>query len=158
MDLNAKKAAVRAGYSAATAEQQGSRLLSNVKVRTAVEDALRAREERVQADSDWVLRRLIAEAEADLADLFDERGDLKPVGEWPLIWRQGLVQGVEVEQEKDKDGDVVGFVRKVKLDNRVKRMELIGKHVRVNASQEQVKVSGLDGLAECIARAKARDG
>ena len=32
VDRNAKQAAIRAGYSAKTAEVQGSRLLSNVKV------------------------------------------------------------------------------------------------------------------------------
>jgi phage terminase small subunit len=37
IDLNAKQAAIRAGYSAKTAEQQGSRLLSNVKVSAAIQ-------------------------------------------------------------------------------------------------------------------------
>jgi phage terminase small subunit len=36
IDVNAEQAAIRAGYSAKTAEAQGSRLLSNVKVQRAV--------------------------------------------------------------------------------------------------------------------------
>ena len=37
----------------------------------------------------WVLKRLVAEAEADLADLYTDAGDLKPIDEWPEIWRPG---------------------------------------------------------------------
>ena len=36
MDLNASQAALRAGYSARTAPQQGSRLLKNVDVQAAI--------------------------------------------------------------------------------------------------------------------------
>ena len=36
IDLNATQAAIRSGYSAKTADQQGSRLLANVKVQQAV--------------------------------------------------------------------------------------------------------------------------
>ena len=71
IDLNATQAAIRAGYSAKTAEQQGSRLLRNVKVAQAIEAAQVARLKRTEVDADWVLRRLVAEADADLADLYD---------------------------------------------------------------------------------------
>lgn len=36
IDLNATQAAIRAGYSAKTADQQGSRMLANVKVQQAI--------------------------------------------------------------------------------------------------------------------------
>ena len=35
IDLNARQAAIRAGYSPKTAQEQASRLLANVKVQTA---------------------------------------------------------------------------------------------------------------------------
>ena len=38
-----------------------------------------------------MLTRLVEEAEVDLADLFGDDGVIKPVKEWPTIWRQGLV-------------------------------------------------------------------
>ena len=40
IDLNATQAAIRAGYSPKTAEQQGSRLLSNVKVKGRVAEKM----------------------------------------------------------------------------------------------------------------------
>ncbi len=57
LDMNAKQAAIRAGYSENTAESQGSRLLSKAKVLQAVKTAQDARSERTQIDADWVLKQ-----------------------------------------------------------------------------------------------------
>jgi hypothetical protein len=62
VDLNATQAAIRAGYSARTAEQQGARLLGNAKVSEAVQAAQLARSERVRITQDDVLRGLHREA------------------------------------------------------------------------------------------------
>lgn len=146
LDLNAKQAAIRAGYSARTAEQQASRLLSNVKVATAVAEAKASRSDRTKIDADWVLRRLAQDATADLADLYDENGNLRPVKDWPMCWRTGLVAGVETVQERDgadEEGNPMFVtVRKVKLLDRTKLVELIGKHVDVGAFRERVEHSG----------------
>ncbi|KMS59145.1 terminase [Novosphingobium barchaimii LL02] len=141
VDLNATQAAIRAGYSAKTAKQQGQRLLTNVDVQRAVTAGQSARSERTQVNSDWVLQRLALEADADLADLYDAEGTLKKVHDWPLIWRQGLVAGVDVEELR-VEGVVIGSVRKVKLSDRIKRVELIGKHIDVQAFKEKIEHTG----------------
>ena len=140
-DLNGKQAAIRAGYAQGSAEVTASRLLRNAKVSAALSDAQAERSKRVEIDADWVLRRLAAEADADVADLYDDEGSLKPVKEWPLIWRQGLVGGIDVEEIRE-DGVTVGQIRKVKLSDRIKRIELIGKHVGVQAFRDQVQTTG----------------
>ncbi|WOH79014.1 terminase small subunit [Bradyrhizobium sp. BEA-2-5] len=158
LDLNATQAAVRAGYSRGTADKQGPRLLSHPDIRAAIDAAKAARSERTGVDAVWVLHRLVAEAEADLADLYDKRGDLKPIEEWPEIWRQGLVAGVEIDALYEGSGEErrqVGHVKKIRLSDRLRRLELIGKHVRVNAFQEQVALS-LEGLGDRLNRAQAR--
>lgn len=141
IDLNATQAAIRAGYSAKTAQEQSSRLLSNVMVSAAIAAARAERSERTRIDADWVLTRLAEEADADIADIYDESGGLLPVKQWPLIWRKGLVAGLDVEEIRE-EGAVVGIIRKVKLSDRIKRIELIGKHVDVSAFEERVKHSG----------------
>ena len=138
IDLNATQAAIRAGYSAKTASSQGERLLRNVEVQRAVAEAKAARSEKTGIDAAWVLSRLAAEAFADLADLYDELGRVKPVKDWPLVWRQGLVAGVEVETI----GEGAGMVTKIKISDRIKRVELIGKHVDVQAFKEKIEHSG----------------
>jgi len=65
VDLNATQAAIRAGYSKRTAEQQGSRLLSNVKVAKAVSKAQEALSERAGITQERVLKRFEQIAFAD---------------------------------------------------------------------------------------------
>lgn len=145
-DLNATQAAIRAGYSAKTASSQGERLLRNVEIATAITAAKAARSERTKIDADWVLTRLADEAEADVADIYDDAGNLRPVKDWPLIWRKGLVAGIETVREvvgESKDGEPeFAMVQKVKLSDRIKRVELIGKHVDVQAFKEKVEHTG----------------
>jgi phage terminase small subunit len=74
VDLNGKQAAIRAGYSPKTADQQASRLLSNVKVKMEIERLSNQRDERVQLQADDVVRELMSIAFAELK----ERGVIKP--------------------------------------------------------------------------------
>ena len=68
LDLNCKQAAIRAGYSERTAEQQGSRLLSNVKVAKTINDALVSRSKRTEITADYVLTTIRETVEALLND------------------------------------------------------------------------------------------
>lgn len=141
IDLNATQAAIRAGYSEKTARQIGAENLTKPVIQSAIEAAQLARSKRTEINADWVLTRLAEEVKADLAEIYDAHGGLKPIHEWPLIWRQGLVSGVDVE-EICVNGAVVGTVRKIKISDRIKRIELIGKHVDVQAFKDQVEHKG----------------
>lgn len=57
-DLNATQAAIRAGYSKKTADQQASRLLTNVKVREYLAERQDDRSKRTEITQDMVLREL----------------------------------------------------------------------------------------------------
>jgi phage terminase small subunit len=144
VDLNATQAAIRSGYSRKTAESQGSRLLSNAKVKAAVEEGRAKQSRRTEINADWLLRRLAEEAEADFADLYDDRGELKPVREWPAIWRKGLVAGLETDETRE-DGVLKATTRKLKISDRLKRLELIGRHIAVGAFVDKHEHTGKDG-------------
>ena len=62
VNLNATQAAVRAGYSKKTAEQQGYQLLQKPSVRQAVTKAMEARSERTGVTQDQVIEGLLCEA------------------------------------------------------------------------------------------------
>lgn len=160
IDLNATQAAIRSGYSKKTAEKIGSENLKKPEIEAAINAAKDQRSQRTKIDADWVLNRLAEEAEADVADIFNENGDIKPVREWPKIWRQGLIAGMDVEalfEGFGEDREQIGFVKKLRISDRVRRLELIGKHVRVNAFQETVHHTGLGALADRLARASKRE-
>lgn len=151
LDLNASQAAKRAGSKAKNLTVAGAEFLANPNVYAAIDAAKSERSEKTQIDAAWVLKRLAEEAEADVNDLYDDDGKMKPVKEWPKIWRQGLVAGIKTHVSEDG----VAIID-VKLSDRIRRLELIGKHVRVNAFQEVVQHKGLEGLADRLARASKR--
>jgi len=150
-DFDGAKAVRRAGYkvsSDSSAASRGHTLLQRTDIQAAIADALEARIERVKIDSDWVLQTLFEEATADLADLYADDGSLKPIHEWPMVFRTGLVVGIEVEEVYAGSGEgrtQIGFMRKVKLSDRLRHKELIGKHVDVGAFRERVEHTGKDG-------------
>lgn len=157
IDLNGTQAAIRAGYSVKGAHVQAAQLLSNPKVSEHLQTLMMERAQRTEIDADWVLKRLAQDATADLADLYDEHGNLKPVGEWPMAFRTGLVAGVETAQERDGDdpegNPVYVTVRKVKLMDRTKLLEMIGRHVNIGAFKDKIEHSGKVGLESLIASA-----
>lgn len=152
----ATEAALRAGYASSSAHVMACRLMADPSILAAIEEGQQKRLDRVEIDADYLLKRLHEEIEADLADLYDEEtGDLLPVHEWPEIWRRGLVAGVEIEALFDGRGEdrkQIGTTKKVKLSDRVRRLEAIGRHVSVAAFRDTLEVKGLDGLAERLAR------
>lgn len=153
LDLNASAAARRAGYSARTAEWQGPQLLKKTHVSAAISAAQAKRSKRTQINADWVLKRLSSEADADLADLYDDGGNLLPIREWPMVFRRGLVVGFETVHEIEGSGENARrlLVRKIKLLDRSKVVDMIGKHVGVQAWRERVEVNGEVTLAQALA-------
>lgn len=77
IDLNATQAAVRAGYSEATAKQQGSRLLTNVDVQAAITAKQATRSERVRITQDYVLSSIVDVMERckQVSPVLDRKGD-----------------------------------------------------------------------------------
>ena len=155
-DFNGKQAAIRAGYSENSATEQAYAMLNNVQISSCIKEYVERRLKAAEIDALWLLRRLVDEAEADINDMYDDAGALLPIKEWPMVWRKGLVVAIETEELRGPDGTTMGMVKRVKTDTRVKRLEMIGKHINVNAFQENVKVTGLDDLAERLQRAVQR--
>lgn len=139
IDLNATQAAIRAGYSAKTAESQGARLLRNAKVAAAIQEWMNRRSERTQVDADYVLNRLVEIDQMDVLDILADDGSLRPIQEWPSTWRRYL-SGMDVSELWEWQGDErkqVGLLKKIKWPDKVKNLELLGKHVDVQAWREQ---------------------
>lgn len=77
VDLNATQAAIRAGYSAKTANEQGSRLLANVSVQKLIQERMNQRSERLEITSDYVLNTIVDTIERcrQAKPVFDKKGD-----------------------------------------------------------------------------------
>ena len=69
IDLNATQAALRAGYSKKTANEQGSRLLANVSVASAIRVQIDERAKRTEVTADRVVRELAKIGFQDIREL-----------------------------------------------------------------------------------------
>jgi len=111
IDLNQTKAAVRAGYSKATAKKQASRLMKDPEVMAAINTALGKRQKRTEVDQDYVLSSLqeVAERCMQRVPVMDGRGD-------------GRKQAVDEEGNHIWTFDAAGANRS---------LELLGKHLKM---------------------------
>ncbi len=157
VDLNATQAAIRAGYATKGAKDQAYALMQLPEVAEAIKAAMGDRNKRLKVDADYVLQRLVEIDQLDLLDILEDDLSLKPLKQWPKAWRQYLVgfDLAEIFEGQGKDRDMVGILKKIKWPDKVRNLELLGKHVNVNAFKEQVEVN-VTGLADRMAKAKAR--
>ncbi|HGK4602807.1 TPA: terminase small subunit [Yersinia enterocolitica] len=141
-DLNATQAAIRAGYSEKTARKIGSENLTKPDVAERIAELKGERCEEVGIDAAYVLRRLVEIDQMDVLDILLSNGELKPIKDWPKTWRTTL-SGIDVTEMA---GDVPGFLKKIKWPDKVKNLELLGKHVDVQAFKERTEISGILSL------------
>jgi len=140
IDLNATKAAIRAGYSKRTATGQASRLLTKVKVQKLIQGAMKEREQRTGITQDRVLRELALIAFADMKDYveIDEYGGVKIIPFDDARMSEGASRAVSGVKEvrrimgsgEGAGKDMVMEIRQeYKHHDKVRALELIGNHL-----------------------------
>lgn len=149
IDLNATQAAIRAGYSAKTADQQGSRMLANVKVQQAVAKAMAARSKRTGVNQDRVVLELAKLAFVKMTDLVDSHGRIKDDATDDDL---ACIESVKYKSSESDTGSSVE--REVKISSKLRALELLGKHLGmwndkldVNITQPIV-ITGEDALED----------
>ena len=125
IDLNATQAAIRAGYSVESAGSIGSELLKKPEIRARIDRAMAERSKRTGINADRVLLELgkIAFVNAiDVINMTDatvltdaSRDDT------------AAIASVKVKVIPGEDGD--GVEREVRLADKLKALELCGKHL-----------------------------
>lgn len=144
IDLNATQAAIRAGYSKKTARQIGEQNLSKLDIAAAIQIQQKQRSERVQIDADYVLKRHAEIDKMDVADILDDQGNVVPIKLWPKVWRQ-YVSGIDVMEIAQGGDKAMAALKKIKWPDKVRNLELLGKHVNVGAYRERTELTGKDG-------------
>ncbi|MCX3308299.1 terminase small subunit [Pantoea vagans] len=149
IDLNATQAAIRAGYSEKTANRTGSENLTKPDISQRIINLKSARNERVEIKADYVLHRLVEIDQMDVLDIMTDDMSIKPVSQWPASWRRYL-SGFDLAEMFDGRGEereMVGILKKIKWPDKVRNLELLGKHITVQAFREQgtTSLTGKDG-------------
>lgn len=155
---NQSQAAIDAGFSPNTAAVKASVMMRDERIQKRIAELMEERNKRNRVSADYVLMRLVEIDQMDVIDILNDDMSIKPVSEWPKVWRQYLT-GFELADMFEGRGDekeLVGILKKIKWPDKVKNLELIGKHVDVNAFKERLEVSGTFTIAERMAKARDR--
>lgn len=144
VDLNATRAALRAGYRAKHIEEMARQVMARPHVRAAVDEALARRASRVEVKADDVLRALLRSLNSDIRQAFGEDGCLKPIRELPddVALAIASVEVDEIWEGRGEERTQVGVTRKVKFWSKDKAIELALKHLGLLTDKSEVKVSG----------------
>ncbi|AWZ96075.1 MULTISPECIES: terminase small subunit [Enterobacter cloacae complex] len=154
---NQTQAAINAGYSHKTAGKFASQNMRDERVKKRIAELMEERNKRMRVSADYVLMRLVEIDQMDVLDILNDDGSLKPIREWPKIWRTTL-SGFDLSSTimNMNEDSIETILKKIKWPDKVKNLELIGKHVDVNAFKERLEVSGTVTIADRMAKARDR--
>ncbi|MGX8900302.1 terminase small subunit [Citrobacter werkmanii] len=166
---NQTQAAINAGFSPNTAAVKASVMMRDDRIQKRIAELMEERNKRLRVSADYVLLRLVEIDQMDVLDILNEDGSMKPISSWPKVWRTSLsaldiatIKTTQASLQKDNGEadlsveDVEHILKKIKWPDKVKNLELIGKHVDVNAFKERLEVSGTVTIADRMAKARRR--
>lgn len=165
VDLNATQAAIRAGYSEKTAGQIGEQNLKKLEIQEKITELQQARSKRTEITSDMVLKELakvgfskitnylkVSEAFVDVPveDPFDEGNGDDDDG-LPKVTEKRFFKMVEIFETEKMPEEVIPAIASIKqgpkgielkLHDKVKSLELIGKHLGMFPTHVDVTSKG----------------
>ncbi|HBR3279589.1 TPA: terminase small subunit [Klebsiella pneumoniae] len=156
---NQTQAAINAGFSPKSAHVKASTMMRDERIQKRITELMEERNKRLRVSADYVLLRLVEIDQMDVIDILDDEGGLKPISQWPKVWRTSI-SAVDINRirmaMKDDEEDIESTLQKIKWPDKVKNLELIGKHVDVNAFKERMEVNVNVTIADRMAAARRR--
>lgn len=135
IDLNATQAAIRAGYSPDAAQQIGSENLSKPVIKNAIDKAIAERSRRTGINQDRVIHEIAKLAFLNPIDVINmDDGTIK--GETNRD-DTACIASVKVKTIPARDGVITE--REIKTYDKLKALELLGKHIGMFTDKVEVK-------------------
>ena len=155
IDLNATQAAIRAGYSKKTANEQGARLLVNVSIQKKIFELQKEREKRTEITQDSVLHELALIAFAKASDyarvvekdaMVEVDGNMVPVlDEDGNQMKYRTVEPILTDELTEDQKKAIAVIKKgrdgfeIKPYSKIQALELLGKHLGMFTEKVEVK-------------------
>lgn len=114
-----------------TARANSSRLLTKANIQEFIAEQQKEREKRTKVTQDMVIQELAKIAFADIRALYDDNGSLKNVKclEDNIAGAISQLETFEEYDGREEDREYIGDTKKVKLLDKTKALELLGKHL-----------------------------
>jgi phage terminase small subunit len=143
IDLNATQAAIRAGYSFATARSQGQRLLTIVDVQARISELNKSRLEATGISQKRVLEEYAKIAFFDIREIFDVDGGLINIKQLDAN-NAGAIASIKSSEEWGEDAEgnriVTGTLKEVKVFDKIRALQDLGKHLGLFEKDNSQKV------------------
>lgn len=133
IDLNATQAAIRAGYSPDTAYSIGNENLKKPEIKAHIDKAMAERSKRTGVNADRVVMELAKIAFVNADDVIDFKTATVKEGARPED--MAAIQSVKVKTFGED-----GLEREIKMADKIKTLELLGRHLGM--FKDKVEVSG----------------
>lgn len=138
-----------------TANAASSRMLRNVKVQEYISKKQQEIEKRTEVTQDMVIKELAKIAFLDIRKLYTENGQLKNISDIDSD-TAGAISSLETLEEYEGYGDErekIGDTQKVKLLDKTKALELLGRHlgifndkIDVNVKEKEEKKNAISDI------------
>lgn len=135
IDLNATQAAIRAGYSPETAGAIGNENLKKPEIRAHIDRAMAERSRRTGVNADRVVQELAKIAFVNASDVIDP--ETATIKEDALPEDTAAIQSVKVKTFGED-----GLEREIRMADKLKALELLGKHIGM--FRERISVSAVN--------------
>lgn len=154
IDLNAVKAAQRAGYAKSTSAEASQLFLKDEIIAARIEMLTNERAKKTGLTAEYVISGLMRIAGVDVRQLHDGEGKLLAIHELPDDVAHSISS---IDIYKDfTEGVEIGETKRFKLHDKLKAFELLGRHLKLFT--DKVELSGQVSLAEKLERARKRKG
>ena len=139
IDLNATQAAIRAGYSSDSAYSIGQENLKKPELRARIDQAMAERSRRTGINQDRVLRELARLAFVNPTDVINmEDATLKESSD---VDETAAIQSVKVKSFGEN-----GIEREIKMTDKLRALELLGKHLGMFQNNLNLNVQSSEKL------------
>lgn len=126
IDFNGTQSAIRAGYSVKTANVTSSENLAKPYIQDYIKELIQRREERTGITADMVVKELAKVAFFDIRKIFHQDGGLIN----PHNLDDDTARVISSIKARDvKSGDDIETIMEYKLNDKLKSLELLGKHL-----------------------------
>lgn len=145
IDLNATRAykvVFKSCKTDNTARTNASKLLTNTNIQTYIEQRMKERERRTEITQDRVLKELAKIGFVNAKNLFRDNGSVKGIDELDEETASAIttIKTNELYEGYGEDRSQVGETIEIRLCDKIRALELIGKHLGM--FKEKIELSG----------------
>lgn len=160
IDLNASRAykvAYKKCKSDLTARTNGSKLLTNTNIQNYIDEKMKEREKRTAITQDMVIKELARIAFLDIRKIYDENGNLRNIQDIDedTVKAISSIETLEEYNGYGENREKIGDTQKVKIVDKIKALELLGRHlgtfndkIDVNVKEKEEKKNAITDIVK----------